>query len=192
MAVSMFEGEYKGIKIVVRKGDLTEEVVDAIVNPANSFCVMGGGVALAIRQKGGEVIEKDAMRAAPIRVGTAVMTSAGKLKSRRVIHAPTMERPAEKINYLAVNKATSAAIKVAHENGLAKIAFPGMGTGVGGVRPHEAAKAMEIAFKKYAEECNLRPVVKEFHFVAFNEEMEKEWDYVFSKLVKPVEAKGED
>jgi len=179
----VFTGEFKGIKIIVKRGDLTEEKADAVVNPANSMGVMTGGVALALKEKGGEVIEKDAIRSAPIRIGRAVLTTGGKLASRRVIHAPTLEKPSDVTTSLVVNKATWAALKLAHDNSFRAIAFPALGTGIGGVGLNDAAKAMEIAVKKYAEECNFKPVVKEVRFIAFTKEMESAWDEVFERLV---------
>jgi len=137
--------------ITVKKGDITEEKCDAIVNPANSFSLMGGGVALAIKRKGGKIIEDQAIMKAPILVGKAVATSGGKLKCKYVIHAPTMVRPAQKIRVDNVRKATRAASECAKKMGLKTVAFPGMGTGVGGVSYDDAAKAMIEEAKKFKE-----------------------------------------
>jgi len=134
------------MSIVVEKGDITRVSCDAIVNPANSFGYMGGGVAGAIKRVGGVEIEKEAVSKAPIDVGRAVATTAGSLPCKYVIHAPTMKRPAMGIGVENVRLATHAALKLAGELGFRCIAIPGMGTGVGGVPPREAAKAMvEIA-----------------------------------------------
>lgn len=137
--------------IKIKIGDITEEDVDAIVNPSNSLGIMGGGVALAIKKKGGEIIEEEAKRKAPIPVGKAVATTAGKLKAKYVIHATTMEMPAEKIGIENVKKATRAALECAKEIKAKKIAFPGMGTGVGGVDKKQAAKIMIEEIKKFPE-----------------------------------------
>ncbi len=126
----------------VIKGDITRIECDAIVNPANSFGTMGGGVALAIRDKEGLIIERDAMGKSPIPVGSAVHTTAGKLRCRFVIHSPTMRMPSEKIGVENVRIATVAALRCAAEIGADSIAFPGMGCGVGGVPKKDAAKAM--------------------------------------------------
>jgi O-acetyl-ADP-ribose deacetylase (regulator of RNase III) len=82
------------MQIEVIKGSILEVDADVIVNPANSLGFMGGGVAGVIKRFGGEEIEKEAVQRAPIPVGSAVLTSAGKLKFKGVIHAPTMEEPA--------------------------------------------------------------------------------------------------
>ncbi len=76
--------------VSVVPGDITELKVDAIVNPANSSGSMGGGVALAIKRKGGQVVEDEAVAQAPIPVGGAVLTTGGRLPCRFVIHAPTI------------------------------------------------------------------------------------------------------
>ncbi len=122
--------------------DITKLSVDAIVNPANSLMIMGGGVAGAIKRVGGVEIEEEARRYAPVPVGKAIATTGGRLKARYVIHAPTMERPAMRIGIKNVELATRAALEKAEELEIESIAFPGMGTGVGGVPYEEAAKTM--------------------------------------------------
>ena len=94
------------MKITVLQGDLTKLKVDAIVNPANSFGEMGGGVAGVIRRIGGEEIEREAVRQAPIPIGKAVVTTAGSLPCKKVIHAPTMVNPSERTDTASVRKAT--------------------------------------------------------------------------------------
>jgi O-acetyl-ADP-ribose deacetylase (regulator of RNase III) len=132
--------------IFIEKGDLTKISCDAIVNPANSFGYMGGGAAGAIKKVGGAIIEKEAIFKAPIPVGKAIVTTSGSLPCKYVIHAPTMEKPALSIGVNNVKLATRAAFDLAFKLKLKSIAIPGMGTGVGGVPPSDAAKAMiEIA-----------------------------------------------
>jgi len=130
------------VKFVVKRGDITEEEVEAIVVPANSRLVMGGGVAGAVKTRGGEIIEREAMSKAPVRIGEAVATGAGRLSAKYVIHAPTMERPAGETDADKVYRATRAAVELAHRLGISEVAFPGMGTGVGGLDPYVAAREM--------------------------------------------------
>ncbi|RLG15808.1 MAG: macro domain-containing protein [Candidatus Nanohalarchaeota archaeon] len=129
-----------GVSVV--SGDICALNVDAIVNPANSSGSMGGGVALTIRRKGGQIIEDEAMAHAPVAVGSAVLTTAGRLPCRFVIHAPTMVGPAERVGVGNVRRAVLAALELAREKGIFEVAFPGMGTGVGGVDKGEAAHVM--------------------------------------------------
>ena len=125
----------------VKTGDITKVCCDAIVNPANSFGYMGGGVAGAIKRVGGIDIE-EAVSISPIDVGSAVITTAGMLPCSFVFHAPTMEKPAMRIPVENVAKATFAALTLAEQLKIKRIAIPGMGTGVGGVAPADAARAM--------------------------------------------------
>ena len=157
-------------KIKILKGDLTETDVDAIVNPANSLGYMGGGVAGAIKRKGGEEIEKEVVEKAPIPVGKAIATNSGRLKCRHVIHAPTMERPAMRISVDNVRKATRAALELAKDMKIKRIAIPGMGTGVGGVKEDDAAKAMIEVVKEYLD------FFDEIILVDINDKMVNAWE----------------
>jgi len=130
------------MRIEIEKADITEEEVDAIVNPANSYGYMGGGVAGAIKQKGGNEIELAAIEHAPIPIGHAIITTSGNLRCKHIIHSPTMEQPAALTTIDNIKEATLAALKVADEAELKVIAIPGMGTGVGQVPKDKAAKAI--------------------------------------------------
>ena len=140
------------MKITVQQGDLTKLKIDAIVNPANSFGEMGGGVAGVIRRVGGEQIEEEAVKQAPIPIGQAVVTTAGSLPCKKVIHAPTMVNPAERTDAEAVRRATVAALEAADRSGLSTLAFPGMGTGVGRVPLDVAASTMVKAIRSFKAE----------------------------------------
>lgn len=168
----MFEARYKGVTLKVLKGDLTKVEADAIVNPANSFGYMGGGVALAIKRTGGDDIEKEAMSKAPVGLGRAVATTAGRLKARFVIHAPTMLDPAGETDGEKVKDATLAALRCAEENDASSVAFPGMGTGVGGLSYKAAADSMAEAIREFIDE---KTVMKEIILVAYNENLYKEF-----------------
>jgi O-acetyl-ADP-ribose deacetylase (regulator of RNase III) len=130
------------MQVHLAKTDITTMAVDAVVNPANSLGIMGGGVAAALSRRGGPSIQREAMSLAPIAVGAAVVTNAGQLYAKRVIHAPTMEQPGTKVGVENVRRATRAALLAAAHHGLDLIALPGMGTGLGGVDPSDAARAI--------------------------------------------------
>lgn len=142
MEENLYVTEICDINVKVRKGDLTVLFVDAIVNPANTGGSMGGGVAGAIKMAGGDLVEKQAMAAGPIALGTAVLTEAGDLSNLFVIHAPTVDEPAGASSADMIRAAVSAALLEAEKAELETIAMPGMGTGVGGVPFEEAAKAI--------------------------------------------------
>jgi len=149
--LSVLERSYKNVTIIVTKGDITQLKVDAIVNAANSRLIMGGGVAGAILRTGGKEIQEEASRKAPVPIGRAVATTAGRLKANYVIHAPTMELPAMLTNKQKVRLATRGALECAKQLDIRSIAFPGMGTGVGGLSVKEAAEVMIAEIKKHVE-----------------------------------------
>lgn len=148
------------------KADITELPVDALVNPANSLGIMGGGVAVALHRKGGPAIQREAMSLAPIAVGAAVVTNAGQLWAGKVIHAPTMDEPGQKVTIENVRRASRAALLAAAHHGLETVAIPGMGTGLGGVDPTDAARAIvdELRAHKHARPATI-------WLVDINEEM---------------------
>ncbi len=118
--------------VILRQGDITESDVDAVVNAANNHLWMGAGVAGAIKRKGGEVIEAEAVSKGPIRIGGAVITGAGELPARHVIHAAGMGTDLRTSPEI-VEDCTRASLEAAEENSLSSIAFPAIGTGVGGL-----------------------------------------------------------
>ncbi|WP_333784060.1 ADP-ribose-binding protein [Thermocrinis sp.] len=156
--------------IQVIKGSLLEVDADVIVNPANSLGLMGGGVAGVIKRFGGKEIEEEAVRKAPIEVGNAILTSAGSLKFKGVIHAPTMEEPAMATTEEKVRKAVRAALKLADELGFESLAMPGMGTGVGRLPKDISARAMIEEIKAFSAK-NLKKVI----LVDLDEKMVKAW-----------------
>ncbi len=139
------------VKVKLVEGDITELATDAIVNAANNHFWMGAGVAGAIKRKGGEEIEREAMAKGPQPVGEAIVTGGGRLKARYVIHAAVMGQDlvtdGEKIQ-----AATYNALLRAHELGLKSIAFPALGTGVGGFSLEEAARIMFQAVEKFLKD----------------------------------------
>ena len=130
------------MQIHIAKADITDMAVDAIVNPGNSLGIMGGGVGGALSRRGGPSIQREAMSLAPIAVGAAVVTTAGRLWAKYVIHAPTMEEPGTKVGVENARRAARAALIAAALRGFDVIAIPGLGTGLGGLDPSEAARAM--------------------------------------------------
>src|SRR5271168_1285277 len=102
-------------KVTIRQGDLTAAKVDAIVNAANNDLILGGGVAGAIRTKGGPSIQEECRRLGPIRIGEAAITGGGNLPARHVIHAASMAlggRTAE----AGLREATRNSLLRAYEN----------------------------------------------------------------------------
>ena len=128
------------IKITIKQRSIIEEKVDAIVNPSNSYGLMNGGVGAAIKAVGGNIIEVDAMRNSPIRIGESLVTTGGMLFAGHIIHSPTMQLPSEKATEENIRKAVRSSLKAADDNRFSRIAMPGMGTGTGEFEPIDAAK----------------------------------------------------
>jgi O-acetyl-ADP-ribose deacetylase (regulator of RNase III) len=112
------------MQVHVAKAELWSLPVDAVVNPANSLGIMGGGIGGSLRRQGGDVIQQAAMAAAPIAVGAALVTTAGQLPARNVIHVPTMEEPGMMIGAENVRRAARAALIAADRNNFKTIAIP--------------------------------------------------------------------
>ena len=128
-------------KIALRQGDLTDAEVDAIVNAANNDLMLGGGVAGAIRVKGGPAIQKECDKIGPIALGEAAITGAGRLRARHVIHAASM-RLGESTSEENLRAAIRNSLMRADENSLRTIAFPAIGTGIAGFPVERCAQVM--------------------------------------------------
>jgi len=160
------------MKIRLIKGDITELDVDAIVNAANNRLIMGGGVAGAIRRKGGREIEKEAMEKGPIEIGEAVVTGAGKLKAKYVIHGATMGMDF-RTDEDKIRKATRNAMKRAVEMKMKSVAFPALGTGVGGFPYERAAEIMYEEVSKFSDQEYPQEVIFVLYDQAAYEEFKK-------------------
>ncbi len=136
----------KQIKII--QGDITDSSADAIVNAANNHLWMGSGVAGAIKRKGGQQIEEEAVSKGPIPVGEAAVTSAGDLRCEYVIHAAAMGQDLA-TDEAKIRSATRNALLRVEELGLGSIDFPALGTGVGGFPIEKAAKIMIDEAKRF-------------------------------------------
>ena len=141
------------------QGDITELETDAIVNAANGQLVLGGGVAGAIRRKGGPAIQAECNEKAPIRAGDAVITTGGDLKAKYVIHA-VGPRMGEGDEDEKLRNATLNSLKAADENDLASVGFCAISTGIFGYPIVRCAKVMlETTMDYLKEETGLERVV---------------------------------
>lgn len=160
-------------QIEVVRADITELKVDAIVNAANNKLVMGGGVAGAIRIKGGKSIEDEAVKKGPIEIGGVVYTKAGRLAAKYVIHAATMSMPACRqagillTDETKIRNAAKNVLKVADELNLESIAIPALGCGVGGFPILASAKIMAQETLKHLR--TQKSSLKEIIFCAYDD-----------------------
>ena len=122
--------------------------VGAIVNAANDQLILGGGVAGAIRARGGPSIQAECDRIGFTPVGTAAITGAGDLAADYVIHA-VGPRWGEGDEETKLAGAITSSLKLADDNGIASIAFPAVSTGIFGFPVKPAARIMLRAAGDY-------------------------------------------
>ena len=129
------------LRLEVHEGDIAAVEADAIANAANDRLWMGAGVAGALKRVGGDEIEQEAMAIGGIPLGTAVATTAGRLRARWVIHGAVMGQDLRTDADLIL-RTTRACLELADELGCRSLALPAFGTGVGGFSLPECARIM--------------------------------------------------
>jgi len=126
-------------RIELWNGDICDLEVDAIVSPSSTSLWMSAGVAAELKRAGGDAIEFAAVRQAPRELGDAIVTEAGRLAAKVVIHAVSLERD-RRTSAAAIDHAARSAMARVRELGLQSVAFPALGTGIGGFPLNEAAR----------------------------------------------------
>ena len=169
-------------KIVIQQGDLTDMQTDAIVNAANNDLLLGGGVAGAIRRKGGDEIQRACNEIGSIPIGYAAITTGGRLAAKWVIHAASMELGGS-TTAEALRKSTAHALRIASESGLKSIAFPAVGTGVAGFPMKECA---EIMLQEALQHLQNGTTLEKIYFVLFDQDSCE----TFQNTWKRVQASG--
>ena len=147
-------------RIELWNGDICDLEVDAIVNPANLSLWMSTGVSGAIKRAAGDAIEFAAVRQAPVPLGESVVTPAGELAAKAVIHAVSLDRD-RRTSGPVIEAATRSAMARAREIGARSIAFPALGTGVGGFPLEESAR---ITVETVREELEHSPDIDHVTF----------------------------
>jgi O-acetyl-ADP-ribose deacetylase len=130
--------------------DITTLEVDAIANAANTRLLHGGGVAAAIARAGGQTIQDESDRKAPVGLGEAVETTGGDLPARWVIHAATMELGGPTSADI-IRHATAATLWKAEELNVRSLALVAFGTGVGGFSLEHAAEIEVDEVRRHLE-----------------------------------------
>ena len=163
-------------KIIIRKGDITELNVDAIVNPANTELFLGSGVAGAIRQKGGESIQYECNEIGQIGLGKVAITKPGRLQAKYIFHAAVMHLGTSVDSY-NIKKSTENCFKRAEELKLKSIAFPALGTGIGGFPLEECAKIiLDVAIKHLSGNSDIEKI----YFILFDDNSPEVFKRVFN------------
>jgi len=153
------------LTVTVTRGDIARQEVDAVVNAANNRFWMGGGVAGALKRAGGEELEAEAVRQGPVEPGQSVVTRGGRLPARHCIHAAVMGQDLATSADL-IRTATLSALDAAAGLDAKTVAFPALGTGVGGFPLDETARLMFGAVLERAPGTGL----EEVRFVLFTDE----------------------
>ncbi len=173
-------------KIILLQGDLTEMDVDAIVNAANNDLQLGGGVAGAIRRKGGEAIQRKCDAIGSIPIGGAAITTGGNLRARYVIHAASMQLGGA-TTARALRSSTAHALRIAAEQGLRSIAFPAVGTGIAGFPIPECARIM---LREVVEHLKQPTSLEMVYFALFDAQALSEFERVRSEIAAAGELQG--
>lgn len=151
--------EVRVARIELWNGDICDLEVDAIVSPAATSLWMSGGVAGEIKRAGGDAIEFAAIRQGPVSLGDAIVTPAGRLAAKVVVHAVSLERD-RRTSAVAIDRAVRNTMARVRELGLASMAFPALGTGVGGFPLAEAAQvAVEAVREELATPSSIEHVI---------------------------------
>ncbi len=173
-------------RIVLLQGDLTEMEVDAIVNAANNDLQLGGGVAGAIRRKGGDSIQRECDAIGSIPVGGAAITGGGKLRARHVIHAASMQLGGA-TTARALRSSTAHALQIAAERGLSTIALPAVGTGIAGFPIPECARIM---LGEAVEHLKKPTSLEKVYFVLFDAPALAEFEKALERMSDRGESGG--
>jgi O-acetyl-ADP-ribose deacetylase len=132
------------------EGDITDLDVEAIVNAANENLILGGGVAGTIKRRGGPTVQEECRRIGSTPVGTAVITGAGKMKFRHVIHA-VGPRMGEGDEDRKLSSAVRSSLALADRHGLKSVAIPAISTGNFGYPVERCARILLTEVHRYLQ-----------------------------------------
>jgi len=132
------------------EGDITDLDVEAIVNAANEDLVLGGGVAGTIKRRGGPSVQEECRRIGSTGVGTAVITGAGKMKFKHVIHA-VGPRMGEGDEDRKLSAAVRSSLALADRHGLKSVAIPAISTGNFGFPVERCARILLTEVHRYLQ-----------------------------------------
>jgi len=165
-------------QIEIIQGDITEADVDAVVNAANNDLQLGGGVAGAIRRKGGPSIQQECDRIGRVALGEAATTGGGNLKARYVIHAASMQLGGQ-TTAENLEASTRNSLRRADEKRLKNIAFPAIGTGIAGF---DSQRCAEIMLRVVSEYLNGPTSLERVVFVLYDELSRKVFEQTLAAM----------
>ncbi|MBI4677130.1 MAG: macro domain-containing protein [Elusimicrobia bacterium] len=146
----MTEKKIKDTTLRLVRGDIAAMEVDAFVFYARPDLQLGSGFGTAITQRGGPAVKKELEKLGPVATGSAVVTAAGEMKCKRIIHAvgPRFQEEDEERKLREVMRAS---LKKAEEGGVKTLAFPPMGTGFYGITLDLCRKVMLDELRRHLE-----------------------------------------
>ena len=163
--------------ITIRLGDIAREDVEVIVNAANSGLRGGGGVDGAIHRSAGPRVMEECRQTGGCPTGQAVITNAGGLKAKKIIHAVgPVWRGGNKGEADLLKSAYENSLALAKKSGLRTIAFPAISTGVYGYPIEEAARIALAAGRKYENDFD------EIRYLCFSERDLQVYKRLWEKL----------
>jgi serine/threonine-protein kinase len=163
------------VRVELHTGDLSAHAADVIVNAANAHMIMDAGVANALRERGGDEIEEEAMARAPVSMGEVVWTGAGALQAQWVAHAVAALEGA-----MCVQRAALRVLLEAEARRCESVAFPALGTGIGDVPMALGAKLLLEAVRTFA---SLEPDhVREVRVVLYDGQALEAWSDVLTSM----------
>lgn len=169
-----------GVKLSLMQGNIVEVEADAIVNAANSALAGGGGVDGAIHRAGGPQIMEECRKIGGCPTGSAVATTAGRLRAKYVFHAVGpiygVDRDAPRL----LASAYQRCLDLAEQYGLQSIAFPSLSTGAYGYPLNEAAP---IALQTIIAHLQKRTSLKHVMMVLYGEEAYRAYAQALASLL---------
>ena len=181
-----------GKNIIIKKGDLTEEATDAIVNPANSYLKHGGGATWAIVNKGGSIIQKESddivSENGPIPIGQAVITESGSLPCKYVIHA-IGPKNGEGNEPEKLRQTVLSALELANKKMLTSISMPAISSGIYGFPKPLCAKILIETAAEFLKQDDLyltTVVMCNDDYKTYNIFLEEEESYINKLRLQPL------
>ncbi len=166
-------------RIIIKRGDITREEVDVIVNAANEKLCVGGGVDGAIHRAAGSSVIAECGEIGGCLTGGAVITNAGNLKAKKIIHTVgPVWHGGHRGEAVKLAECYSNSFKLAKENGLKTIAFPAISTGVFG---YPIEKATWIAVE---EGLRFQHDFDEIRYICFSDSDYRVYKRVHEELTK--------
>ena len=176
----MIELNVGNAKIKLVQGDITELDTHVIVNAANAQLILGGGVAGAIKRKGGPSIQEECNKIGGTFLGGAVITTGGNLSAKHVIHA-VGPRMGEGDEDSKLTNAVLNSLRLMDEQGLKSIAFPAISTGIFGFPLDKCATIMISTIIEYlSKNTGLEKVV----FCLWGNEAYSTFEYELKQQLK--------